>query len=422
MAKIIDITIINSNTLKLNTDAYKGDEIDLLSLGKIDNTMIIKKIEEETDKEYQRRLDQLKEKFNVEKENAVLLATEDLKKQLTQYKQQLETKGKEVTSELALKHQEEKSKLEKEISELKNSINNKEVEIRNIKAIQDKDIEIAISNKEKEFNELINSQKEEISNLRLAKSFLSVKKIGEELENWCNNEYTAYSQSGFQTCTWDKDNTSIKEDGDIKGTKADYIFKVYANEEKKDDELLASVACEMKSEDPNSVNKKKNSDHYAKLDKDRKKKKCEYALLISELEWEQANDVPIKKVNEYEKMYVVRPQYFITFLSIITALGMKYKEILLESNKEIEQFKENQEILDEFEKMKSDILDKPLKKLETEIKTISDNVTNIMKCSEKIISSTENITSSVIETIKRKIEGFNITKVTKKIKKLSEQE
>ena len=69
-----------------------------------------------------------------------------------------------------------------------------------------------------------------------------------------------------------------------------------------------------------------------KLDKDRIKKGCEYALLVSELEWNSDNDVPIKKVPEYEKMYVVRPQYFITFLSIVYSFGMKYKDLLVNSN------------------------------------------------------------------------------------------
>ena len=101
----------------------------------------------------------------------------------------------------------------------------------------------------------------------------------------------------------------------VRDQPGDYIFKVYASSSHKENELLTSVACEMKNESPNSTNKKKNSDHFLKLDKDRKKKGCEYALLISELEWDQANDVPIRKVVGYEKMYVVRPQYFITFLS-----------------------------------------------------------------------------------------------------------
>ena len=147
-----------------------------------------------------------------------------------------------------------------------------------------------------------------------------------------NTKFKKALFTGFRAIYIDKDNVSIKEDGETKGTKADYIFKVFCDEEKSME--LASVACEMKSEDPNSTNKRKNSDHYKKLDADRKKKNCEYALLVSELEWNDDNDVPIRKVKDYDKMYVVRPQYFITFLNIIASLANKYQSVLLEKKKE----------------------------------------------------------------------------------------
>ncbi|HKM29345.1 MAG TPA: DUF2130 domain-containing protein [Bacilli bacterium] len=413
MAKITNVIIIDSNTLQLNVDAKKGDEIDLLSLNQVDNSFLIKKIEEEKDLEYQRRLNAVKERLNVEKDRDIAVKTEALKEEITKYKKDLEhqkaladsEKMRDISSAVALKEKE----LQNAITELKMALKVKESEI-----------ELAINKKEIEMKDELNAQKEEISNLRLTKSLLSVKKIGEELENWCNNEYTSYSQNGYDTCTWEKDNTSIKEEGEFKGTKADYIFKVYASKARDENELLTSVVCEMKSEDPTSIHKKKNSDHYAKLDKDRKKKQCEYALLISELEWDQDNDVPIRRIEGYEKMYMVRPPYFITFLSIITAFGLKYKELLLKTIQEAEQFKDSQEILDEFEKMKSDILDKPIKKLEKELGDIANNANSIIKSAEKIVSSSEALTGSVLEMIKSRIENLNITKIIKKINKLED--
>lgn len=413
MAKITNVIIIDSNTLQLNVDAKKGDEIDLLSLNQVDNSFLIKKIEEEKDLEYQKRLNAVKERLNVEKDRDIAVKTEALKEEITKYKKDLEhqkaladsEKMRDISSAVALKEKE----LQNAITELKMALKVKESEI-----------ELAINKKEIEMKDELNAQKEEISNLRLTKSLLSVKKIGEELENWCNNEYTSYSQNGYDTCTWEKDNTSIKEEGEFKGTKADYIFKVYASKARDENELLTSVVCEMKSEDPTSIHKKKNSDHYAKLDKDRKKKQCEYALLISELEWDQDNDVPIRRIEGYEKMYMVRPPYFITFLSIITAFGLKYKELLLKTIQEAEQFKDSQEILDEFEKMKSDILDKPIKKLEKELGDIANNANSIIKSAEKIVSSSEALTGSVLEMIKSRIENLNITKIIKKINKLED--
>jgi hypothetical protein len=414
MAKITNVIIVDPNTIRLNVDAKKGDEIDLLSLNQVDNSSLIKRIEEGRDEEYQKRLKDVQEKLNAEKERDIAFQTEKLKEEITRYKKDLEHQkemfSKEKEAELVIAVAKKESELQKTIQELQLKLQAKENEIT-----------IAVSEKEKELQKELFAQKEEINNLRLAKSSLNIKRIGEELENWCDNEYISYSQSGFQTCSWEKDNTSIKTEGEVKGTKADYIFKVYATEEKQEKEMLTSVVCEMKSEDPNSTNKKKNSDHYAKLDKDRHKKQCEYALLISELEWDQANDVPIRRIEGYEKMYMVRPQYFITFLSIVSALSLKYKELLLNKMEEEEQFRDSQAIIDDFEKMKREILDKPLDKLDKQIKEIANNANTIMKSAEKIINSSETLTSSVLETIRNKIENFNITKITNKINKVSKE-
>ena len=86
--------------------------------------------------------------------------------------------------------------------------------------------------------------------------------IGENLEATCNDEMESYMQNGFFNCTWQKDNEVVKNDDEKKGSKADYIFKVYATDEHKPEELLASVCLDMKDENPDSKNKLKNSSHY----------------------------------------------------------------------------------------------------------------------------------------------------------------
>ncbi|MDD2493239.1 MAG: DUF2130 domain-containing protein, partial [Bacilli bacterium] len=246
MAKITNVIIIDSNTLQLNVDAQKGDVIDLLSLNQVDNSSLIKKILDNTDEEYQKRLQEVKEKLKVEKERDIAFQTEKLKEEITKYKRDLEHQkellAKEKANEILLAVMKKEKELQANINQLQLSLQAKENEII-----------LAVNQKEKELQKELNDQKEEISNLRLTKSLLSVKKIGEELENWCNNEYISYSQSGFYTSSWEKDNVSIKEEGEFRGTKADYIFKVYATEAKLENELLTSVVCEMKSEDPNST-------------------------------------------------------------------------------------------------------------------------------------------------------------------------
>lgn len=451
MGKITEVSIINSNTIRLEVDCKKGDEIDLLSISKVDNSILQRKISENQDQLYLQKINEVKKNLENEKQTAIFNATEDLKNQntiLTTRMKNLESEIKSTISldyekrisvlkedilklqanitmlnankeneiEIALKTKENESNkvindLEKQIIVLKENLNNKEQNI-------EKTINVAILEKVNEFKDKLSEKEDIINNLKLSKSGMNVKQLGEELEKWCDNEFNLYSLTGFQTCTWEKDNLVIKDENEAKGSKADYVFKVYATENKKENELLSSVVCEMKNEDPLSKNKKKNSDYFLKLNKDREKKKCEYALLVSELEWEQINDVPIKKVSEYDKMYIVRPQYFITFLSIVASLGLKFKDLLLERNQNIENFKDSQEIIDEFEKFKSELVDKQLVRMEKEVGSIIDNANNIKNYSDKIVKSAETVTLNIIENIKKKIDNFNIQKIVKKINKI----
>ena len=133
---------------------------------------------------------------------------------------------------------------------------------------------------------------------------------------------------------------------------------------------------------------------------------------------DQPNDLPIKKVKEYDKMYVVRPQYFINFLSLITSLSFRFKELILDNMKEQEKFKDSLEIKQEFEKFKKDLMDKPLEKLEKELNAIIKNANDIKASSDKIITSASDLINKTLENMKSKIENFKIDKLCKKIDKL----
>lgn len=430
MSKITNVLIIDANTLRLETDAFKGDEIDLTLLNKVDTSTILKQIEIGKDNLYNQKINELKASLEKEKEVAINLALKEkelfYKEQLNKIKSdnekvQLEFDNLKKNTDALIKVAEmtKEKQLNDELTRLKNEVESLKLKLNSQKELSIVELNNKLLEVEKKYSEELANKDKQLTNLKLEKSSLNVKKLGEELENWCNNEYLAYSQTGFATCSWTKDNTSVKDEDDIKGSKADYIFKVYATVDKQEKDLLASVACEMKNEDPNSTKKKKNSDYYKKLDADRRKKNCEYALLVSELEWDYSNDVPIRKVFEYEKMYVVRPQYFITFLSIVNSLGLKFKELLLEENKRIEQFRDQQEILDEFEKFKNTLLDKPILKLEKEVESIKKNAYEIIKLSNKIDESANEIVNKGIEQIKKQINNYNINKLVKKISKIN---
>ena len=119
------------------------------------------------------------------------------------------------------------------------------------------------------------------------------------------------------------------------------------------------------------------------------KKNIEYAILVSELGQTTSNTLLIKKVLEYEKMYIVRPEYFLTVLNIITSFGMKYKELLVKKELERIKFKDFEDILTEFETMKAEILTNSVKHINTQLETIIRQSDNIKSANEKILEAAE---------------------------------
>lgn len=451
MSKIKDIIIIDKYTLRLNTDCKKGDEIDLRDLGHVDTSLIQAQIDEAKDQEYNRRLNALKKEMELEKQNKIQMAISEKEKIIASLTKEIENQEKLIRSELENNFIKEKSDLnqkiqklitekdqvlidkdkdiqievakniaalKEELTNLKNQLKALEKEKINLLEKAELEAKMRILEKEKSFEESLKEKEEAIAKLRLEKTMLNIKKMGEELEKWVNEEYEFHSLNGFEKCDFSKDNEAIKAHGEAKGTKADYLFKVYASETKNPNELLTSVAIEIKSEDPSSTYKKKNADHYEKLDKDREKKNCEYALLISELEWESVNDAPIRKIQEYPKMYMVRPQYFIVFLNIVTALALKYQDILLEYNLERVKFKDSEDILTEFETLKSEILDRSITYIENKMNEINDSATNIIKEAKDILENSRVVLDTHLRTVINKIEKFKINQIVKQIEKL----
>lgn len=339
---------------------------------------------------------------------------QDLQNKITTLNTTKETEIKNAKLELEREKEVQINSLNSNIQSLKQQLVSKdnEKEIALFKLKEEKDEEYRTLEKSKQEIE------QKFQNLSLQKSSLNGKKLGEELERYCDEEYHTASMAGFENCEWYKDNTAIKNEDDIKGTKADFIFKVYSSNEFNESNLLASVCLEMKNESNVSSNKKKNSDHYKKLDEDRNKKGCEYALLVSELEWDTINDSPIKKVPGYEKMYIVRPQYMIVFLSFVYSLANKFKDLLNTTNKEKLELKASLDLVAEFEKLKETYLDKPLEALNKSIEQIRANNNQIISYANKNEVELKKIIEERINTMREKIERFNIKKLANKLNKL----
>ena len=168
-----------------------------------------------------------------------------------------------------------RAELEKKIIELENRISNSDTE----KELQMKQMEqthlVALNGKD----DMIRMKDDEIERVKDMKMKMSVKEIGEKLEHWCENQFNMVRASAFPNAYFEKDNKSIKDLDEMHGSKGDYIFR---DSDSNGIEFI-SIMFEMKDKMEDTKGEK-NDSHLAKLDKDRKKKNCEYAVLVSMLE------------------------------------------------------------------------------------------------------------------------------------------
>ena len=206
--------------------------------------------------------------------------------------------------------------LEKQRDELANEIKTKELEKQGLENSLRQQFASEIQNRDA----IIRYKEDEIARVRDMKQKLSTKMLGETLEQHCEIEFNKLRATAFQHSYFEKDNDASS------GTKGDYIFK----ETDEENNEIISVMFEMKNEGDETNNKKKNEDFFDKLDKDRIKKNCEYAVLVSLLEADNElyNSGIVDVSHRYPKMYVIRPQFFIpiiTFLRNAAMNSLQYK-------------------------------------------------------------------------------------------------
>ena len=334
---------------------------------KIDETEYDSIVKQIRDKEFEREISLREQEHTKDKESAIKLAEahlrEELTKQLTErdleitnLKNELKTKEEQTQSKVEKEYKDELNKKDLEISELKNKIklqeSKNELEIQ--KAITEKDKRISdlsseLVVKSKEFELKQNSIKdsyesklkdkdEQIAYYRDFKAKQSTKMIGESLEQHCSIEFNRLRPL-FKNAYFDKDNDART------GSKGDFIFRDYDDEGNE----IVSIMFEMKNEADTTATKHKNEDFFKELDKDRKEKKCEYAVLVTLLEADNDyyNDGIVDVSHLYDKMYVIRPQFFIPLITLIRNLANKsleYKkelEIIKNQNIDITHFEEN---------------------------------------------------------------------------------
>lgn len=200
--------------------------------------------------------------------------------------------------------------LEKEIMNLKSKLELAEAQ----KELEIKQLEQTNLAEMKAKDDIIRFKEDEIGRVKDMKLKMSVKDIGEKLEQWCENQFNMVRATAFPNAYFEKDNKSVKDEEDDKGTKGDFIFR----DAGPNGIEYISIMFEMKDK-MEGTKGQTNESHLTKLDKDRRKKKCEYAVLVSMLEPENElyNAGPVDMSHKFEKMYVVRPQDFMLILSLI---------------------------------------------------------------------------------------------------------
>src|SRR5690554_1459987 len=378
---------------------------------KVDDSVYTDIVKQVRDQQFQDELNNRLESANKEKQAALQLKESELKiafqQQLAEKQSEIEALKHKSKSELAdevskqqdiirqLQSKIESSELQKKL-ELQNAVNElqneknqlandlklKESEKINLEKSLKEDFRRDLDHKEKE----LQLKNEEIERLKDYKQKLSTKMLGETLEQHCETEFNKLRATAFQKAYFEKDNDASQ------GTKGDYIFK----ELDENDNEIVSIMFEMKNENDHTATKKKNEDFFAKLDKDRRDKGCEYAVLVSLLETDNElyNTGIVDVSYKYEKMYVVRPQFFIPIITLLRNAGLKslqYKaelSIVRNQNIDITNFEEK---INDFKTGFARNYDLASRQFGDAIKEIDKTMTHLQKTKDALLSSVNNL-------------------------------
>lgn len=375
-------------------------------------------VQQVRDKEFSKELKSREAQFELEKDNAVQLAKlaieKDLSEKLIQKDSEIAKLKADITTEQISKKSEISETIaekDKEIVELKNKLasfdKDKELELTKLvnkmnTELSEKDTCIAKLNNEKEltqkesqlkeqslkdqYEEKLRFKDEEIARYKDFKAKLSTKMVGESLEQHCEIEFNKLRATGFQRAYFEKDNDAKT------GSKGDYIYR----ESDPEGGEFISIMFEMKNEMDSTSTKKKNEDFLKELDKDRREKKCEYAVLVSLLEPENElyNSGIVDMSHRYPKMYVIRPQFFIPIITLLRNASLNS----LEYRKELAVIKAQNIDVSNFEAQMNDFKEKFAKnyelasrKFKTAIEEIDKTIDHLQKTKEALLSSENNL-------------------------------
>lgn len=296
-----------------------------------------------------------------------------------------------------------------EIIRLKDQLSNKDTE----KQLGEESLKREYEAKLKHKDEQLKEKDEQIDYYKDFKARQSTKMVGESLEQHCLTQFNSLRMTAFPTAYFEKDNDAKS------GSKGDFIFR-----ESVEGTEFISIMFEMKNEMDETVTKHKNEDFFKELDKDRREKKCEYAVLVSLLEMDNElyNNGIVDVSYRYEKMYVIRPQFFIPMITLLrnAALNsLKYRQELEAAKNQqldIANFEEN---MNAFKQGFGHNYEIASKKFKTAIDEIDKTITHLQKTKDALLSS-----ENQLRLANNKAEDLSIKKLTKNapsVRKLFEE-
>lgn len=376
--------------------------------------------------EYNKSVLELKQQvLNKDLETKEILGKKD--KELVELKTKLDNQTELVKSKVSKEYQDEVYQKEKIISQLQSDIRIQEskykLELQDNLNKKDKEIGslqntientknsylLKENNLKEAYEEKLKLKDEQIAYYKDFKAKQSTKMIGESLEVHCNNEFNKLRPL-FPKSYFEKDNDCKN------GSKGDFIFRDYDDEGTE----ITSIMFEMKNEADKTASKHKNEDFFKELDKDRKEKNCEYAVLVSMLEIDNDyyNEGIVDVSYKYPKMYVIRPQFFIPIITLIRGMGLntlEYKkeiELLQKENIDISHFEENMNSFKESFGRNYRLASDKFKKA---IEEIDKTIEHLQKTKENLLSSDKNL-----RIANDKAEGLSIKKLTSNNKTVRE--
>jgi hypothetical protein len=382
---------------------------------KVDEAGFADILKQVRDREFENELHERAELLEREKRSAVLLAEEKTKNELAadiakrdaeiaDLKARATAKIKELESEAELISTKLSAQKDAELAELKARLQATETEkklavteavtivekerdeLASVLKGKDTELQLLGTSLKDKYETELKTKDEMIAYYKDMKAKLSTKMVGETLEQHCETEFNKLRATGFQNAYFEKDNDAAS------GSKGDYIYR---ETDDAGNEII-SIMFEMKNEGDETATKKRNEDFLRELDKDRTEKKCEYAVLVSLLEADSElyNSGIVDVSHKYDKLYVIRPQFFIPIITLLrnAALNsMKYKSelaLVKAQNIDVTNFEDQ---LNDFRESFGRNYRLASDKFKVAIDSIDKSIAQLQKTKDSLLSSENNL-------------------------------